>query len=718
MAAEAQHITAKAPPAHEELISLWKRTAGRLKNRSKRIVMCRQFRRGLLRVPIPKEWNADNPDIREWMSVCLPERQLLDLNLTNVLGERSPELSRVPLGTTNQAIEDADRLEVWSQSAYDAAADEDAVIGLLVQDGEFAAIVSPSRAGPEEPPEYTVEVEAKRGLKVRKPDPIYDRDAKGKAPGTREYDGKRDEKRSREAYDEARLRWLAEHPLWNVELVSATDCAPLMVRGKGRERWECKGLIVRTLFDREELLYEGFSWKGMEDDLLIPLDFDAERVQGNGGQLYLYRAYLMIRDPKTRTERPIIVYSVGGAETWTEGDDGERKAAVIDCEKEYGLKDRFWGYFYGLHFEDDPDFRGQPFIAPLLSVMMSHEATRAAIRAAMWDVSFTGHVEVPDPNLPPELVVEGFKQATTPKPPPGKTVKALGRVTPYQQATVGADAYRMMELDRRDLDVNSPDSATVGGGDAAGRSGNALAIGEQLLRSGKRQIGRAVLHFAEFVSSRQLMIACAAMNGAGGQPKVDVPVFVTEEEQLDDGTVQEKTSVLALDERWVGGQYRMKATFPEEGNLAEVEQMASLAERGFATDEDVDKARGIKNTTLSKIKRAIYQRRKSPQGQMELELRAAQYQGDQQRIKLLQLVAQQKATPGGGPMAAIDPSMPGTAAMGGMGMGMGMPPGGQTANGGMPGQGGPTEAQQSRAGTIGGQMGTARAVAGVGQGAA
>lgn len=700
-------MTPSNAPTHAGVLDFFKRTSSRLQNRSQRILECRQMRRGLLRVPIPKNWATDNTAVRDWASVCLPEHKLLDLNLENVLGERKPELSRIPLGTTDQAIEDGDQLEVWSQSAYDRSVDEDAVVGKLVEDGELAGIVMPTRAGPDEIPEYTRTREAKGGLAVIEPDPKYDRDEKGKAPGTREYGGKRSEKKSREAYDEARQRWLAEHPLWYVRVVDALDCAPMFVRGKGDETWIPEALIVRTLYDREELLEQGFNWESMGRDVLIPLDFDAGRTYGNGGQVYLYEIFAMVRNPKKGGRKtPFIFYSVGGEDTWETGADGNRKASVIDCEAEYGLTERFWGYFWGLHTQDSPDWRGVPFIQPLLQTLKNNAMMRSTLLAASYNNSFTGHYEEVNPNLPSETILEGFKTGkTTPIPKTGEVVKAMGKVTPAQQATTGADAYRMLEMDREDLAMNTPDSATTGGGDAAARSGHALVVGEKLLLSGKRQIGLGVLKFAEFVTEHILRISCAAIKGdpKNGRPSIDVPVFVTEEEQLDDGTVNEKTSVLTLEERWVGGQYKLRAEFPQEGNLAEVEQMVSLAERGFATDEDVDKARGIKNSVWARVQRDIYQWRKSPMGQMELNMRAAEYQGNEARKKLLRMVAAQQATPGGGPVSAIDPSVPGTAVLSGMMGGMGgMGGGAQPASGG-----GTTTAQAQRAGTIGGQMGMA-----------
>lgn len=699
--------TTGRPPTHDGLVAYFKRNASRLTNRSRRMLECRQMRRGMLKVPLPTDWAKDNPAARAWASVCLPEHKLLDLNLENVLGERQPQLHRVPLGTTEQAIEDGDQLETWAQSAFEASVDLDAVVGKLVEDAELPFIVMPRRAGPYEIPEYTRKRETGKGkLVVMEPDPQYDRDEKGKARGSKQYSGKRDEQKSKEAWEEARLRWLAENPLWHVRLVDALDCAPMWIRGDRDQAWIPEGLAIRTLYDREELIAQGFKWKSMGESILIPLDFDAGRTYGNGGQIYLYEIFVMIPDTdRPGKKKPVILYCVGGEDTYEVDGDGNERAAIIDCKKEFSLTERFWNVVEGMHTQDSPDWRGVPFIEPLLQTLKNQSMMRSTILAASYNTSFTGHFEEVDSQLPRETILEGFQKGKSTRiPRTGEVLKALGPVRPAQQATVGSDAYRMLELDREDLAMNTPDQATTGGGDAAARSGHSLVVGEKLLRSGKRQIGLGVLRFAEFVTEQILRISCAAIKGAGDAPPIDVPVFVTVEEQLDDGSVNERTSVLTLEERWVGGQYRLRAEFPSEGNLAEVEQMASLAERGFATDEDVDKARGIKNTTWARVKRNIYQWTKSPEGQMEINMRAAQYQGNQQRIQLLKLVAAGQSTPGGGPTAAIDPSVPGTAILNGMMGGM-QPSGG---GGGMsPPGAGPTSAQAQRAGIIGGEMGMA-----------
>lgn len=74
---------------------------------------------------------------------------------------------------------------------------------------------------------------------------------------------------------------------------------------------------------------------------------------------------------------------------------------------------------------------------------------------------------------------------------------------------------------------------------------------------------------------------------------------------------------------------------------------------GFSTDEDVFKARGIKSTLVERAKIANYKWLQTPEGQTELQMRAAKYRGDLEREKLLTLVRAQKMSPGGTPMAAV-----------------------------------------------------------------
>lgn len=638
---------------HRKLMDLWDSTARRLAPSRRRIAICQAIRRGVLTVRIPQSWLRGLEG--QWLESAVPERWQRDLNLSNVIGEDEVTFTRTPLGSTDTAQEDADRLEAWVNAVERdecGGTDYDAMVGLAVQAGEWASLVLPTAAGMRRPPAYMEKrSDDGRGNATVRPRTVYDRDARGRPPEAAAYGG-RSERQSRRAYDQAYERWMAGHPCWETRLISPTDCAPIMTRGFGRRRWECSGLVIRTRYEPEELLGRGWQWAGMGKSEMIPREYGTDSLYGDGGMVYLYEAYLLDED-----ERPFCVYSVGGDETWLTTREGEREATV-DLYGEYGLDGKTWDYHYGLHFEDDPAYRGMPALWPLVPTLLNLESIRTAIGAAAWRNAFTGKIIRPDPNVPPTAYLDGhghFKPWEDPGP--GETKAAYGEITPLDQARVGEDAYRMLAEQRQSLIAASPDDSQFGGGQGA--SGHALVVGRDLLMSGKRQLRDGILGCAEAIVAAKLRIADQFHRPTRkGERPVDWPVLITEEELLPTGEERTKTTVLGLRERWVDGQYHLTASFPERGNLAEIEQEASLADRGYSHLENVLKKKGVRNVTIEVAKIMNYRYlMQDPRGQAELQIRAARYRGDVEREQLLQAVLAGEATPDGTPEAATEPGM-------------------------------------------------------------
>ena len=635
---------------HNKIMSLWERTAERVGPSRRRIAICRAIRRGLFTVRIPQTWLKGLEG--QWLESAVPERWQLDLNLSNVLGEDVPEFNRTPLGTTDTAVEDADELEAWvnavERDKY-GGTDYDAMTGLAVQDGEWASLVLPRTAGMRRPPAYMEHHQQDKdgNVTILKPKSTYDRDERGRPADRPGYAG-RSERQSRKAYDQSYERWLAMNPCWETRLISATDCAPIMTRGYGLHRWECTGLVIRTRYEPEDLIERGWEWANMGRAEMIPREFGTDSKYGDGGMVYLYEAYLLDKDRK-----PFCVYSVGGDETWQSTEQGEREA-VIDLYKTHGLEHKTWDYHYGLHFEDDPAFRGVPFIWPLVPTLLNLEGLRTAIGAAAWRNSFTGKVIRPDPNVPPGAYLDGHGQFKPwEDPAPGQTKPIYGEVTPVEQARVGDDAFKMLAENRQQLMMASPDESQYGGG-APGESGHSKVVGHDLLMSGKRQLRDGILGCAESIATAKLRIADLQHTPMKGERKIDWPVFKAEEEVLDTGEDRTRMTTLALKERWIDGQYDITAKFPEKGNLAEVALEKDLMLAGASHIENVLKKKGVRNVTLEIAKIENYKwLTQTPEGQAESQMRAAKYRGDVERQKLIAAVMAQKATADGAPMAAL-----------------------------------------------------------------
>jgi hypothetical protein len=656
-----------------DLVSIWERTAARFTNSRFRILLCRDIRRNEAGVSIDPTWCDGNEDVADWLEVALPDRQLLDVNLTNALATSVPKYTRAPRGSTQTDTDDADALELWGNSAIEQSVDWPTPRGLAIQEGEYGVLVLPDTAAMADVPEYMQRISTEKHAKLKdtkgwekdedgdgwhRPNPAYERDAKGRAPDHPQYT-KRSEKASSKAHNDDYIDWLANHLPWTVQFISALDCVPILVRGKKRP-WECNGLLRRTLFDEEELLARKFKWEGMGQRELIPRSFDSDSTYGQGGQIYLYEAYLMLPATDGGPPHPTIVYSVGGAATtlgrsMSDGTESE-EASVIDLYEEYGIETKLWEYYWGCHLQDDPDFRGMPYIWPMVPAITNLEGLLTADLAGAWKNSFGGHIVVPDQNVPPAAYMEGegakAQMRTFKAPKMGEVKLAPGLVTPFQQAMVGQGARYMEGVLERSIRSGSPDPATMGG--EMGDSGRQMVVAKELMVQGKSQIRQAILDTAEFVAECVLRIATAIMRRDG----VPVAVYVNDE-RIVDGETKRQMSAVELKDRWVGTNYRLFAEFPPEANLAEVEEEASLYERGLATFDDVQKKRGNPSPMTTRVKREAEEYWKTDAGKLELMLVAAQYRGDAKRAADLEMQLDGLLQPDGTPTAALAPELQG-----------------------------------------------------------
>lgn len=643
---------------HEQVRDLVERAFLRVKPSRLKILTCQNVSRGLTKYDVPLDWFTDQKEkdeLSQWLTHVMPERINLPLNLTNTMSKIDPKLTRTPLGSTETAKTDADDFEAWANSDAKNGIPRDAIRGRLIQDGEVGLIVQPRMSGFETTPEYMESYE-KNGTTLKRGKKVYDRDEDDKPPESKEYKG-RNEGKSRKAWEEHRARHLAEPENSSsiTRLIPALDCAPIMVRGTGARAWECRALVVRSLLDEEELIEQGYEWEGMGNRLLIPREFGVNNPYGQGGQIYLYEVWAMMKKMVGGRPKmvPTVTYCVGGTET-IKHDNGHDKAPTIDFHEKYGLDKPLWHYVYGLHLEEDPAYRGIPFLWPLVPTMLNHEGLMTAIQAAERDNAFAGHVTVPDEKMPKESWLQGtmnnVKLRIFRKPKPGTIAVQVGPVEPFKKQSVGEGAYRTLDLLRQTLIMNTPDDAQYGGGQGGSQSGHQLVVGHELLTTAKRQIRQGEGDALEWAEGRRVMIACALKE----RDNLDSYVFLEDEETMPDGKTNKITAAVPLNERWVSGNYKLTAEFPQEGALADISLAMDLSDRGYGTDEDVDKARGIDNTILQRVKRANYQWIKSPEGAMELQARAAQYRGDAAKQKLLALINAGRSTQNGIPSVALE----------------------------------------------------------------
>lgn len=678
-----------------DIIDLWQRSANRLAPARERILDCRDIRRGLAGVEIPQSFLDRFPEAIGWVGTPLPERQMWDINLVNQLSESDPSVTRTAMGQTDTAGDDSDKLETWDNSVLDDLFSENGlreIRGRAVQDGEFAVIVGPA------PKELALVDDYEAGEESD----WYDRDDKGKPKDAKGYAGKRSERHSAKAHEEARVDWIASHFPVERRIVDATDCAPVLVRGR-TETWEARHLLIRTLFEKEELIGRKMSWDGMADKEHVQRAYDADSagygtdIYGRGNMVYLYEAYLTLEDDDGK-DRIVCAKCIGGRSTWASGtevdptDDG-KTVEVVDYTDEYGIRNRFWDYFWGLRLADEPAFAGMPLMYPLLGVLKALEAMLAGHGANAWNNVFSGSVIDPNDKLDPNSYMneDRTKLLTFDAPGSGELVVAPGKVTPYAQAVTGPDAQYLEGFYSNRLEMNQPDkNQTV---EQKGASGHAMMVNQRLMEVGKSDIRRTVLQVTKFAAFCVNMWACAF------EEKLDVTLAVYATESIPGEGIKGPKEInrpMEINTRWIGKNYRVQASYTDVANIAEIDLAMSAAERGFGSDEDVYKAMGKTSTIEARVQAAAYQYWRSPQGQQHIAMILARRRQDDDMIELLTLQSQGEVQPDGTPNAAISPELR-------------APGGGPTPAGNALPQNRGDNAQKVRAGIESGQMGNAAA---------
>jgi hypothetical protein len=420
--------------------------------------------------------------------------------------------------------------------------------------------------------------------------------------------------------------------------------------------------------------------------------------------VYLYTAYLMSTDDEGK-DHPLIVYTVGGAGTWDTRSgtvDDPKSVAMIDLYEEYGIDGKLWSYHFGLHTEDDdPDHYGQPYLWALMDLLKGMEAEQGAIRSATALNAFTGYVHKPDAGLPDEAYLESDSTLRVPRiPGPGQIETAAGSVEPFRQAQVGADAWRLAEMDRLAL-TEATAIDTVPGG--SGPSGHALLVQQTLGTIAKRQNRSCVL--AAVIASGEAHLRILA--GIEQKYGIRWPIRSTQERPVK-GEPRSGVAPAIFDPAWVeDGQFNLSADFPAESNLAVVDLEASLADRGYSSFDNVQEAKGQPDPQTEWKKVLKDRLRKTPAYLMRAEMQLAQQTGDTEMVAVLRdLQNQQKLTragvpgvaPNGVPTSALDRGNAGPAGPGG-----GQTPIASSVRGGIQAgiEGGAVEQQQALAATNG-----------------
>ena len=608
----------------KDLTDGWAAAAGRLVRSRERIITSREIQDGLRRVQSERSGYSDQrPDP---LIPRLPQRELLvQRSVNRLIGDR-PLVHRAAQGGSHAAGKAADEAERWLNSALDLTYDYEATVG-MAHEGEWATVVLPTPADYRRVPDL-IDLHTKR---------------------------KRGESGPSE-YRKRRAAYLASRPPWTCRLISPTDCAPVLVRGRGKRRWEVSQLYVRTLYDVDDLIEAGYIFDQQKVGTLVPRSWESGSPYGQGGQVYLYELYATVGGD------PCVIYSVAGLPTKKWGREGNEQVVRINLADEFGLYDLPCGYFYGLNqaWRDDPDATGRPYLWALCDLILASEGTLGAVNVAGWRNGFTGYVEqvTPGEHVPLEYVMEGGNK-TRPFEIPhyDEVTRILGEIRPFQQAQVGRDVWQSLQTMLGLLQSSTPAEELAGGGDLA--SGHTGTVLDELDKAANRQIPEGARQSLEFAAERIAELACTLARGEwrvlqGGEG-VAIPLYVNEETEPEPGRVESFARALEFKERWFGDIYDVRAAFPQRGNLAEVQQELGLWEKGAATLDDVLEKRGKTSTTLEKMKILLDQELRDPQSQARQELLqyALEYSGRHAQAKVLKLQQQGDLSPGGMPTVAM-----------------------------------------------------------------
>ena len=675
------------------ILRLFREGMSTKKQSRNRILLCRAMRRmevtSLIRLA-PK-WARRNPEAASWVVEHLEQRKTLDSDLVSRIGTIEPQFTREALGFTQRDDDNAEAfasyLEEWrlrevpTQIAYRK----------LVEDGEFASTCIPTPEDMDGIPdffEYLDEKAYERLDSLQQTD--YSPDANdrrgryrktkdGKPTVNPQYDrGDNGGAASQQAHKDAVQRYLLHCSASAIRVIPALDCAPIVVRGKGKKRWELSALVERTLYYVSELQDAQYGWQGLGDRKLIPMAYNADGSRmrvladevGTANQLNLYTAYLLCRDEDGR-KRPIIAYTVGGSSTWdaaSGNEDDSESVGMIDLYDRYKLKDGscpaldgmpLWDYHVGLHSEDDDfDYYAEPYLWRFYHRIHSIEGNKTSINAATTQNAFTGHFYQPDAALAeaaPEAVIEQDGELIVPTMPgPGEMMPAAGPVTPAIQARVGEDAYKTLSLDMGTLQaLTAADQAA-----SPAASGSAQIVRSEFYQTSKRDIRDGVLDFVRSVGERQVRIWHAIYQRYG----IQWPIQTTQKRPVGQ-TIHQGRIPLAYNPDWVGdGHFHLACEYPEEANPVAVDLERSLQKDGLSTKEQVFKKNGVKDVPAFKAEILKDRIESSEPYLMAASMRLGQKRGDKELVTIIKgLQQQQKLTvagvpgaPNGVPMSALN----------------------------------------------------------------
>lgn len=623
------------------ILRLYRSAAALMQASRNDILVQRAFRRGeeSSRVQINPKWARLYPDAAQWVREKLEQRITLDSDMVAKAGGIEPRFARAALGFRDRDQDYAAECKAYLEEERKQRIPYQRFIGKNVEDGQFGLVVMPAFKDMDGAPDFFEMLEANAYEQL----PADERKGYEKLDGDRtgryvklgedgkpkrnpEFD-KGDDAATEKAHSEAIQRYLLGKRAVNYRVIPALDCAPIFVRSRDRDAWECISLVERTLYSVQELEHYRYGWKGMGDRRLIPQAYNADgssmRVlkdeQGTGGQFYVYTAYLVCETQEKRggriIRRPVIASCVGGTSTWNDvsgNPDDDQSVTLIDLYEETkvtkpdgtecGLEGPLWSYHFGLHGEDDdPAHYARPYGSVFRDRIRAIEGNKTAINAATHVNSFTGHYQEIDPRFAQtegglEAIIDGAGELRRPKVAGvGEIEATTGRIVPAQQARVGSDAWQVLAADMQSLQAATAIDQIQTGGAPSARS---LVVQSAIGDVSKRQIRDGAAGAVISCGEKLLRILHAYHEKWG----VRWPLQTTQQRPV--GSEQRDGQAPAeFNPAWVGdGHYALTVDWPPEENLAKTDLEASLYGQRLSTLERVATALGEEDATTFRAK--------------------------------------------------------------------------------------------------------------------
>lgn len=514
----------------------------------------------------------------------------------------------------------------------------------------------------------------------------YHRDAVGRGPGEDNKEKfSEDRGASRRAYQREQKEWLSRRLPFEVEIISARHCIPLM---DDNERIEA--ILVMREYDVIDAIGKDLIW-GDDQDMLIP----AQSAQGggDGGPVVVYELW-----HTDERKRPYVAYFVDGY-AWTgfretnsgttfrerssigatepteytrsdympgasEADESTATSnrlvdAVIDLQREYGCTTLPIRWFWGLHLPiDDVTKKAIPFLWPVLSSINAAEGLATAIHIYTWRNAFAGSFIQLDPQILERygslFAKNGdlFRFSLGPM----ENVVVPGRPQVASAPDPGAGVQQLLQMLLQASAAMSPSDAVFGGSGSS--SGHDRALSREYLEVALSQVLESSRLAYKFVAERILEYAVWIAEKTGR----NVPVYAnTPNPQISSRSGSRNTSdIIELKPSWLKTNQEVHVYFEnDEADELKRQQLAQQHMQGLVPWEQYrTEAWNDPAPELTLIKIFSDQALRTPEGRNEVLEFARELRSDEQDQAKEELVKEGLLSKDGLPTKARIPFTP------------------------------------------------------------